>query len=181
MDEKDRQIEIFESRIALMANSINLLKEKCDNNEQYSRRTSVRVLNIPVPEGQETADDCMEKIKEVIQNSGADIPDHVIDRAHRVGKVVVNEKDGSKKQAIIVKFTTWRHRTILYRSRKNLDGTKVFLDLTQNNPLVEYVFADVNCTLCAKLSNGKYEHFSNEKELDKILNKFNTVVETGDD
>ena len=35
--------------------------------------------------------------------------------------------------------------------------------------VVDYVFADVNCTLCMKLKNGALIHFSTENELDRIL------------
>ena len=184
LDAKDKKIELLESKVAVMENTINLLKENCESNEQYSRRCSLRILNIPVAQGQETVDDCMVKVNAVIQESGADIPEGFVDRCHRVGKILEDE-NGVKKQAMIVKFTTWSHRTRLYRSRKNLRNTKVFLDLTQtrfkllkmcqnkvkDNPLVNFVFVDVNCTLCVKLTNGRYEHFSNEKQFNAILNK----------
>ena len=37
LNEKDKRIEVLESQAAVMENTINLLKEKCDNNK-YSRR-----------------------------------------------------------------------------------------------------------------------------------------------
>ena len=69
---------------------------------------------------------------------------------------------------MIVKFTTWRHRTRFYRSRKKLSAAKVYLDLTQakfklltssqekvrGSTVVDFVFADVNCALCALMTNG---------------------------
>ena len=116
LNEKDKRIEVLESQAAVVENTINLLKEKCDNNEQYSRRTSVRIVNIPVPDELESAIDCTNMVKEVINESGADLSDECIDRAHRVGRIQVDE-NGSKKQAMIVKFTSWKHRT---RHRKKL-------------------------------------------------------------
>ena len=150
-----------------MENTINLLKEKCDNNEQYSRRTSVRIVDIPVPGESESAIDCTNKVKEVINESAADLSDECIDRAHRVGRIQVDE-NGSKKQAMVVKFTSGKHRTRLYRHRKNLENVKVYLDLTKNRfsllkkcqPMVNggFSFSVVNCNLCVRLKNGKFEY-----------------------
>ena len=155
---------------------------KCDNNEQYSRRTSVRINNITLPDERETPLDVMNKVKEVIVKSGVEIPDMYLDRAHRVGKPLVGE-DGSRKQQVIVKFTTWRHRTLFYQGRKNLTSAKVYLDLTQSkfkllkrsqtkvvgSNVVDFVFADINCALCARLKNGIFKYFSSDEQLVKIL------------
>ena len=185
MKSKDDQIEKMESRIAILENTVNLLSEKCENNEQYSRRSSLRILNIPLPEQKETADDCLVKVKALITESGAEIDSNLLDRAHRIGKVIHDRNGGPRRQAMIVKFSTWRDRTCFYRSRKNLAEAKVHIDLTQTrfkllktcqakveaNSKVDYVFADVNCSLCVKLANGKYEYFSNEHQLDTIINR----------
>ena len=57
---------------------------------------------------------------------GVDIPDSNNSRAHRNGP----QKD--KKQAVIVKFTTFRHRTLLFRARRKLiNGVKMHVDLSK--------------------------------------------------
>ena len=181
--QKDRKIEILESKVAVLENTVTLLATKCDNNEQYSRRTSVRINNVPLPaNGNETSDDVLKKVKEVIEESEADIKEMHLDRAHRVGKPFVDE-DGMRKQQIIVKFTTWHHRTLFYRARKKLETAKVFLDLTQTkfkllkcsqakvrgSDKIDFVFADINCALCARMKNGAFKYFNTEDQLDKIL------------
>ena len=45
---KDRKIELLESRIAILENTVNLLAQKSDDNEQYSRRSSLRIIS-PYP------------------------------------------------------------------------------------------------------------------------------------
>ena len=155
--EKDKKIELLESKVAILENSIKLIEKKCDDNEQYSRRTSVRINHIPLPEnGEETADQVFAKVKE----SGVDIPDAFLDRAHRVGKRYLGP-DGVRKHQVIVKFTTWFHRSVFYRGRKNLSVAKVHIDLTQSrfkllkrsqsktvgSNVVDYIFADINCSL----------------------------------
>ena len=129
--EKDRRIEVLESKVAILENGINLLTVRCDYNEQYSRRTSLRINNIPLPDDEnETAEDVMVKVKSLITERGVDIPDTFLDRAHRVGKKITFD-DGSVKHQVIVKFTTWHHRTLFYKNRKKLEGAKVYLDLTK--------------------------------------------------
>ena len=132
--------------------------------------------------GRETSDEVFEKVKEVIAETGAVVPDAFLDRAHRVGKSYVGS-DGVRKHQVIVKFTTWQHRTEFYRKRKNLSVAKVYIDLTQDNfkllrrsqakvegnNVIDYVFADVNCSLCAKLRNGMFKHFSSDEDLDRII------------
>ena len=181
---KDRKIEFLESHVAILQKTVDLLVIKCDQNEQYSRRTSVRINNIHLPEeGEtETSRDVLTKVKDVIAESEADIPANFIDRAHRVGKPFVTQ-DGVRKQQIIVKFTTWDHRTRLYRARKKLASAKVYLDLTKpkfkllkecqakvrESDVVDYVFADVNCALCAKTYNNKFLYFNTAEQFNDIL------------
>ena len=95
IEERDLKIEMLESKVAVMENTINRLSANVESNEQYSRRTSLRILNIPLPAGEEeevsdkdaedeTAEDCLRKVKDFIRDTGLEIPDCCIDRAHRV-------------------------------------------------------------------------------------------------
>ena len=69
--EKNANIEILESKIAILENNLNLLTTKCDNNEQYTRRVSLRINDILLPvDGKESADQCMHKAKDVIAEAG---------------------------------------------------------------------------------------------------------------
>ena len=89
------------------------LELSIDNNEQYSRRTCLRITNIPFEE-KETSEEVLEKLKKLIKvEAEADIPEKAIDRAHRVGP------KKNKNQAIIVKFSTFRHRALFYRPERN--------------------------------------------------------------
>ena len=45
--------------------------------------------------------------------------------------------------------------------------------MVNDNPLVDFVFSDVNCSLCVHLKNGKFEYFSNEKQFENIWHKLN--------
>ena len=123
-------------------------------------------------------------MKEVLPGQELDIPDNVIDRAHRIGA----GKDGGPA-AIIVKFTTWRHRTLLYRERakitKNI-GITLSLDITRDNIImmdkvkdiakelnapIAYVFCDINCQPTIKISDSQFMRFDTVEEATKILEK----------
>ena len=93
---------------------IEKLKRNNDDLEQYHRRLCLRINGIPAPEAgeRETGDQSLEKVKEVFNELGVDIPDQVIDEAHRIGDIKLIE--GRRYKQMIVRFTTWRHRTLVY-------------------------------------------------------------------
>lgn len=68
----------------------------------------------------------LKKVEELIDESSVNIPDSTTDRAHRTGK-----KKG-KRQAVIARFTTHRHRTLFYKARKKIKrGPEIYTDLTR--------------------------------------------------
>ena len=75
----------------------------------------------------------LDKVKFPIKETSCDIPDVVIDRAQRTGKDNNDKKTNVRCNSIIVRFTTFWHRTMFYRSRANLkNNVKFKLDLTKN-------------------------------------------------
>ena len=109
-----------------------------------------------------------------------DIPDTVIDRAHRIGGTKVI--DVRRYWQVIVRFTTWRHRAQVYRARKKSQSHRIKFDLTQArskaiqnaNLLLKpkgtsyFAFADVNRRICAKLREEFY-YYSDEGDLIRKL------------
>ena len=72
-----------------------------------------------------------------------EISDAVLDRAHRISKV---------NNDVIVRFTTFKHRTLFYRNRKKLKNRTAHLSLlTEARKLIEnnkdnaFSYADINC------------------------------------
>ena len=57
------------------------------------------------------------------------IPDSVIDRAHRIGKVYRNNTDNVESQSVILGLSTFRHRTQIYLAHKLMKDVSVKLDL----------------------------------------------------
>ena len=123
-------------------------------------------IRLPANGNQESSDDVLEKVENVFTEIGVEVPDAVIDRAHRIGPK--SFADGKAKQQVIVRLTTWRHRTAIYRARKKSNKVKIRLDLTKprlnliiaaNELLKEhkdsFALADVNCRPRVKF-NGKF-------------------------
>ena len=180
IEAQSKRIEMLESTVSMLQNHVKVLKQHTDQNEQYSRRTCLRITGIP-PEDNEKAASVLNKVKKVFQELDVEVPDCCIDRAHRIGRRY--KKDGVELQTVICKFTTWRHRTDVYRKRRATDKYRISVDLTklrldllksardmvENIQYVDYVFADVNCQLRVKLKDGSFFNFNNESELEEIL------------
>ena len=131
---------------------------------------------------EETAEVVLDKVRSLINEAQIEIPDSVIDRAHRIGPVR-KDSDNNKTQSIIVRFSTFRHRTRLYRARKTFKSSRVRLDLTkirykllgdarmmvEKNPKVSFVYADINCRLRLRPMKGDDISFESMEELDEII------------
>ena len=123
-------------------------------------------------------------MKFVTEESGCDTPDIALDCAHRIGKY---DPSGKNVRPVIVRFTTFRHRTVFYPARKNLSKNGVHLDLTKerftlyqkardlvkSKKFVKYVDVDVNCQLKDKFENNKESFFSSVSELLDLTDKQN--------
>ena len=110
-----------------------------------------------------------------------------IDSAHHIGQAKIVA--GKITRQIIVRFTTWRHRTAVYRARKSCNQHKIRLDLTkkrldtiikttemlQEKGLQGFTFADVNCSLCAKIGND-FHYFNDEDDLTSIIDRLESTA-----
>ena len=107
-------------------------------------------------------------MKSLITDSGSEITDVVIKRAHRIGKGYKEKTRNVPCKSIIVRFSTFRHRTFFYRNRNKLKNAKVRSDLTKNRCKiftdaidfvkayrnVDYVMVDINCRVKIFFKNG---------------------------
>ena len=90
----------------------------------------LRIEGVPSVEN-ESSDDVLDKVKSLITESGYEIPDVVIDRAHRIWKGYKDKTRNVLCKSIIVRFSTFRHRKSFYRNKNKLKNVKVRLDLTK--------------------------------------------------
>ena len=137
--------------------SIANCKEKL---EQYGRRLCLRINGVPV-KSDETSDDVLKYVKEMFAEGELDIPDTVIDRAHRIDPEYSDYKTKKKCKAIIVRFTT---NIGVPGKEKIRNNVKIRLDLTKErrallletnnfvkgNNNAKFYFVEVNCRLKIK-------------------------------
>eukprot|EP00112_Aurelia_sp_Birch-Aquarium-sp1_P023509 Seg703.8 transcript_id=Seg703.8/GoldUCD/mRNA.D3Y31 product="hypothetical protein" protein_id=Seg703.8/GoldUCD/D3Y31 len=124
---------VYEAHFSGIEQRLDEAERRLEDAEQYSRRACLRIYGIPLPSSSESATACLSKVKDVFKEIEVDVPDEVINRAHRIGK---KERDnqGITGQAMIVKFTSWRHRTAVYRGRKKLQDKRIYLILPPREP-----------------------------------------------
>ena len=190
VESQNKKVLELESSVAILQEHVSYLKEqnntlvgKCDDNEQYGRRLCLRISGIPIVEN-ETAECVFDKVNELIKEEKCDIPINMVDRAHRIGKVYTDEDSKKEKQDVIVRFTTFRHRTLFYKSRKSFKSdVKVRLDLTKSRysvlrdarnlvereAMIKFVYADINCNLKVHPAVGTDKFFNSIDELKYII------------
>ena len=174
------------STVAVLQQHVQNLKEEnvklsnecmrlCDENEQYGRRLCVRVKGIKKVEN-ENSDKILEEVKKLFDDAEIQVPDCVVDRAHRVSK---------NNDSVIVRFTSFRYRTLFYRNRQKLQNknVKVHLDLTKKRlstliearsyihdfNFTEFVYADINCRLKLRCKDGKEYFFDSLPGLQNLV------------
>ena len=172
MDEIISTNKMLQQHVTLLKRSNEDLIKKCEENEQYGRRLCLRIKGIPRKE-KERSDEVLEQVRKLFGEAEVTIPDAVLDRAHRVSK---------SNHHVVVKFTTFCHRTLFHRKCKTLKGKSLHLDLTnsrlrllndakklisiRNN--IAFCYADVNCRCKVRYSDGKELFCESISDLENI-------------
>ena len=81
--------------------------------EQYGRRLCLRFEGFPT-EKNKTSGKVLEEIMETCKESSVEILDTVIDRVNRIGVPYVHKTTKTLCNSVIVQFSTFRYRTIVY-------------------------------------------------------------------
>lgn len=120
IDEKLADLKADNERLtrenAALKRRVSTLEAQMDGSEQYSRRNSLRISGIPETENEDT-DQAVLRVAETI---GVNIPPSEIDRSHRLGK-----PGNRQTRDILVKFTSYRARERLMKSRRNLKNSEL--------------------------------------------------------
>ena len=149
--------------------------------EQYGRRLCFRIDGVPT-KTKESSDDVLGSVKSLFKEAKVDIPESVIDCAHRIGSRYLDASSNNYCKSIIIHLTTFRHRTMFYRTKNKLKrGVRIKLDLIKSRydllkrakdyakevPSIKFCYADINCCLKVKFNdeNQKYIFFSSFDDL----------------
>ena len=131
--------------------------------EQYGRRWCLRIESVPVVEN-ETSEDAFNNVLDMCKKGNINISEIDIDRAHRIGKPSVDNISKKQCKSVIVRFTSFRKRTLVYRGKKSIKDVRIKVDLTKkrhtilvkaneyvkNIPKVKFCYADISCRLKVK-------------------------------
>ena len=128
LEKQAAHIDKVEADKVLLESQLKHLMIAHDSQEQYSRKLCLRIDGLELPQ-QETSEECAEKVKCIFEELEVVVPENVLDRVHRIGPI--EEINGKKYQQAILRFTTWRHRIHVYRTRKKAPNVKIRLDLTK--------------------------------------------------
>jgi len=151
---------------------IERLDARIDDGEQYSRRMCLRFNGVFLP-AESGKDHCAERVYDILKGMGVDLPENAIDRAHRIGRI---SEQG--KQQIIVRFKSFRERTLVYKNRKKCKKASIFLDVTKkrlallswakeaikNKTGMYFALPDINCNIGIRMKGGNFVFFNNEQE-----------------
>ena len=141
----------------------------------------MRLEDIPV-EKDETADKVFSKAENMLKEACPNLSGDCIDRAHRIGRDYKCHKTNKTCCSVIVHFTSFNHRTSIYRNKniskdvKGQDSTKKRYNILKSarsiadeKQDVNYVFADVNCRLKVVFKDGTSEFLKNISELNELI------------
>ena len=130
-----------------------------------SKSLCLRITGIPSQKN-ESAEDVRNSVKSIIEKSGCNIPDIALDRTYIIGK---NDPLEKIVIPVILRLTTFRHRTMFYPARKSLSKNELHLDLTKERFTLYQKTRDLvksNKLLDLKLSSKiTRNHFPSIKKL----------------
>ena len=130
---KLKKREELESTVSLLQQHVKICQNQITELQQADgRRLCVRIDGVSTVNN-ETSNEVLDKMKSsLIKETSCDIPDVVIGRVYPIGKSYNDKKTNVRCKSIIVRFTTFRHRTMFYWSRANLQNNVKLKDLTKN-------------------------------------------------
>ena len=174
-NEQNTRIEELESKLAIKQNIVGNLEINCDDNEQYSRRSCLRVHGLDFSSDEDEG--VMKKVEKCCSDMGIEFNQNEIDHVHYIGKPYMDKTKNKKVRSLIIKFKSWKSKITFYKSRprNELDRQKepgssfnVSLDLTKrrynllmksrgliaNNPSFAYASCHTNCSLVIKFNDN---------------------------
>ena len=102
-------IEARENRIKTLEETVRVLEQSLDNNEQYGRRANLRIQGLPETVSENTDAKVIEMIKNKMAMNPLQLRD--TERSHRLGR----KGDADRPRPLIIRFATERVLDSVYR------------------------------------------------------------------
>ena len=172
----DSSMKIFSEKIARVEERVERAHGEINDLAQYVRRLDLRIFGVP---SSSFHDKTVEEwaLQYFNEDLAVSLSGDAIERAHRIGKA-----NGGKVQ-VIVRFSTWKNRCLVYSSRKK-GKFPISVDLTQENQTFykavravvaknpsecAFSFVDITCRVGVKLHNGSLKFPRSVKALVDML------------
>ena len=184
--EQIQRIEILESKNIIQGIANEYLVRSIDDQNQYLRRQNLIADGLFIRKDA-TDKDIRDTVINHFKKMKVDIIDEDIVRAHRTGRPY-RDNSGKLHVPIIIRFTSWYPRNVVYENRKSSRGVYFRADLTERRQslleditkllekdvsmqnLIAYVFADRNCRITTKTTDERYFAVSSVEEFHRLLN-----------
>ena len=85
MNEIESTNMMLQQHITSLKRSNEDLIRKCEENEQYGRQLCLRIKGVPRKD-KEKSDEILKEVRKLFDEAEVEIPDAVLDRAHRISK-----------------------------------------------------------------------------------------------
>ena len=121
--EKERQISELKNEVKYLNEKVETMDRSLDRHEQYSRRNCLLIHGVKENEKEDTDEVVIEFFEKEMEEK---LSANDIDRSHRLGK----KQTGSRPRSIIITFTRYNVRNVIFRKKKILKGKAV--SITEN-------------------------------------------------
>ena len=126
---KDELLSQRADIIVGLEQNVDNLANKLDDLEQYGRRCSVRMFNVPQPPGKTCTYSVLKVINEIME---VPLDEDDIERCHVLGKA-----NAKGNRPIIIKFKSYKSKAAVFQAKSKLktNPNKIFIteDLTKKN------------------------------------------------
>ena len=126
---KDELLSQRADTIDNLEQNVSTLTNKLDDLEQYGRRCSLRMFNVPQPPGESCTAAALKVINGVM---GIPLSEDDVERCHNLGKA-----NAKGNRPIIIKFKSYKSKFAVYEAKSKLkkNPNKIFVteDLTRKN------------------------------------------------
>ena len=110
--EKDELINSLQIEVSSLKVEVKHLEKKTDYQEQYSRRNCLLIHGLNETKTENTDEMVLDVINDKLNMEMSQVS---IGKSHRLGK---RKGPGQKPRAIIVKFTRYKDRHLVFRNKK---------------------------------------------------------------
>ena len=114
LDKQNTKIIELQTKIAIQGNALQKLEIKSDDNEQYSRRSSIRIHGVQYDENVDIS--VTNKVERCCDEIAVKPDMNEIYSVNYIGKPIFDTDSKQKVRWIIVKFKSWESRIAFYKA-----------------------------------------------------------------